>query len=142
MQQGELLKQGTRVPHALEETTASPGLGPSPRPGALGIVSCLQSNLRTQRCPVCQRQFPHLSGNKPTDPKAQFHKKQIADNELSAGSLHCTSLTIMINSISVLIVSGIQLQEQHSQELPQGSGTAGTVLQGNKSRGLSFLSAS
>lgn len=75
MQQGQFLKQGTRVPYGLEETTSSPQLLWSLQPRVLGTVSCLQSNLRTEGCPVCQRQFSCLSGNKPTDFKAQFHKK-------------------------------------------------------------------
>lgn len=86
---------------------SSPELVLSLHPRVLGTVSCLQSNLRTEGRPVCQRQFPPLSGKKPTDFKAPCHKKQVLENELAAGSVHCTSLTIVMNSISVLILSGI-----------------------------------
>lgn len=103
----QFLKWGTRAPCGLEETVSSPQLVLSLHPRAFGTVSCSQSHLRTEGCPVCQRQFPCPSGNKPTDPKTPFHKERILENELSAGSLHCTSPTIMTNSISVLILSGI-----------------------------------
>lgn len=97
MLQEELLRQGTRVPYGLEETTSSPELVSSLRPRVLGILSCLQSNLRTEGCLVCQRQFPCLSGNKPTDLKPKFHKKYTSEKELSAGSLHFTNPAVRDN---------------------------------------------
>lgn len=73
-QQEELPRQGTRAPYGLEATTASPELVVVLHSRVLGIVSCLQSHLRTEKCLVRQRQFPHLSGNKSTDLKAKFQK--------------------------------------------------------------------
>jgi len=60
---------------------------------------------------LCAKDNSLLSGNKPTDLKAKFHKKYASEKELSTGA--CTTqmwpeeTTVMINSISTLVFSDI-----------------------------------